>query len=117
MFWLQVRGLLAAGDDVNADKADGMLPLHFAATLGHVRVAELLLEHGARVDAVTCSLFIRSAPFPATTIISHRHHKRILNRDRLIRAHKQVGNNGASALMMAARCIELLWVFSVVLVD
>ncbi len=45
------HGDLAA--DVNAKGLDEFTPLHYAANEGHTEVVELLLRHGARVDAVS----------------------------------------------------------------
>lgn len=42
-----VQALLAAGAEVNACCHDGTTPLHKACLWGHVRIAVLLLEHGA----------------------------------------------------------------------
>jgi uncharacterized protein len=46
-----VRGLIAAGVDVNAAAGDGMTALHWAAERRDVELAELLIHAGARVDA------------------------------------------------------------------
>ena len=45
-----VRGLIAAGVDVNAAAGDGMTALHWAAERRDVGLAEILLEAGAEVD-------------------------------------------------------------------
>ena len=47
-----VRELVASGEDPNATDADGFTPLHFAAQEWSLGAAEVLLEHGALVDAV-----------------------------------------------------------------
>jgi uncharacterized protein len=45
-----VRVLLAAGAEVNAIVEDECTALHYAAGFGHVEVAQILLDHGARTD-------------------------------------------------------------------
>jgi len=48
----EVFGLLVgAGADVNAATAQGETPLHRAARQGNAKLAALLVEHGARIDA------------------------------------------------------------------
>ncbi|VDM36382.1 unnamed protein product, partial [Hydatigera taeniaeformis] len=44
-----------AGADVNAGDTDGWTPLHCAASCGNVRLARLLVEHGAALHARTLS--------------------------------------------------------------
>ena len=46
----QVRGLLAAGADVNARDTLGATPLHDAAWTGNREIAALLIAHGAEVN-------------------------------------------------------------------
>ena len=46
-----IRGLIAAGVDVNSAAGDGMTALHWAAERGDLEVAEVLLEAGADVGA------------------------------------------------------------------
>ncbi|MXW65923.1 MAG: hypothetical protein F4Z72_02760 [Gemmatimonadales bacterium] len=48
-----VRSLLAAGEDVNAARGDGMTALHWAAMKGRPDVADVLIEAGAALDAGT----------------------------------------------------------------
>ncbi len=48
-----VRALLAAGEDVNAARGDGMTALHWAAMKGRLDVAEVLIEAGAELEAGT----------------------------------------------------------------
>lgn len=50
----QVRTLLAADPSLVHQKDDSQyrdLPLHVAAAIGHVEIAELLVKHGAAIDA------------------------------------------------------------------
>ncbi len=49
-----VRKLLEAGADPNRVEIDGWSPLHWARRNGHLHVAKLLLEHGARVLRQDC---------------------------------------------------------------
>ncbi len=48
-----VRTLLRDGADVNASAGDGMTALHWAADAGEVEIANILIDAGANVDAVT----------------------------------------------------------------
>ena len=48
-----VRSLLAAGEDVNAARGDGMTALHWAAMKGRLDVAEVLIVSGADLEAGT----------------------------------------------------------------
>ena len=48
-----VRSLVKQGADVNAAQGDGMSALHWAAEEGGVELAEVLIQAGARVDALT----------------------------------------------------------------
>jgi ankyrin repeat protein len=45
-----VRAFLDSGADVNGKSRDGMTPLYFAASLGALPIAELLISKGADVD-------------------------------------------------------------------
>ncbi|XP_029468099.1 protein phosphatase 1 regulatory inhibitor subunit 16B [Rhinatrema bivittatum] len=45
-----IRGLVAAGQDLNTVNSQGAALLHIAGANGYVHAAEILLEHGARVD-------------------------------------------------------------------
>ena len=47
----RVRELLEKGANVNAKDSNGDTPLHKAACRGYARVARLLIEHGADVNA------------------------------------------------------------------
>ena len=48
-----VRSLVKQGADVNAAQGDGMTALHWAAEEGSLELAEVLIQAGARVDALT----------------------------------------------------------------
>ncbi|XP_012523112.1 ankyrin repeat domain-containing protein 39 isoform X2 [Monomorium pharaonis] len=52
----RVNRLLQKGVFVDAVDSAGYTALHYATRRGHVRVCELLLEHGAKVDARTRSM-------------------------------------------------------------
>ena len=56
---VKVRGLLGRGASIEWRDETGLTALHMAATRGHVRVARLLLQAGADVDA-ECSFEIVS---------------------------------------------------------
>lgn len=49
----QVRSLLKSGAEVNAAQGDGMTALHWAAELGSVPMAEMLIAAGASLEALT----------------------------------------------------------------
>ncbi|CAM8888293.1 hypothetical protein QQ045_025876 [Rhodiola kirilowii] len=53
----EVKRLLKEGTDANVPawgpKSQGVTPLHLAAEGGHLRIMDLLLEHGANIDART----------------------------------------------------------------
>lgn len=46
-----IRGMITAGQDLNRTDAQGASLLHIAGANGYIHAAEILLEHGARVDA------------------------------------------------------------------
>ena len=48
-----VRALIAQGADVNAAQGDGMTALHWAADLGNVELAQVLIGAGANLQATT----------------------------------------------------------------
>lgn len=48
--------LLQRGHDARAEDSAGYTPLHYAARNGHYRVCEILLQHGADVNATTPSI-------------------------------------------------------------
>lgn len=48
----RIAVLLALGADVHARDNSGDTPLHFAAGVGNITTARLLLEHGARIDCL-----------------------------------------------------------------
>jgi ankyrin repeat protein len=50
----KVRDLLIKGVNPNVADNDGFTPLHFAAQQWAVEAADLLLQHGAYVDATNC---------------------------------------------------------------
>ena len=43
--------LIENGADVNAEDRGGLIPLHNAASYGHVEIAQVLLKHGSHVNA------------------------------------------------------------------
>ena len=61
----KVKALLAQGTDVNAADAYGMTLLHWAADKGHKDVVELLLAHGANVNAKELEHGISSLQYAA----------------------------------------------------
>ncbi|KAL6431696.1 hypothetical protein ACFW04_007321 [Cataglyphis niger] len=52
----RVERLLDRGHDPRQEDTSGYTPLHFAARHGHFEVCELLLNHGANVNAITPSI-------------------------------------------------------------
>lgn len=65
----RVEMLLKRGHDVRAGDSAGYTPLHYAARNGHYRVCEILLQHGADVNATTPS--IQSTPLHRAAIQGH----------------------------------------------
>jgi ankyrin repeat protein len=65
-----VRWLLCHGADSNARGINDWTALHFAAALGYVGVARVLVEHGADVNARTR---IDERPSPLDEAASHGH--------------------------------------------
>jgi len=53
LFHRCVKLLLEHGASLSAVNQSGWTPLHVAASNGHSDVCQLLLDHGARIDAVT----------------------------------------------------------------
>ncbi|KAH0564198.1 ankyrin repeat domain-containing protein 39-like isoform X1 [Cotesia glomerata] len=49
----RVKQLLAKGASASEEDSAGYTALHYAARAGHYDVCKLLLEHGARVNAIT----------------------------------------------------------------
>jgi ankyrin repeat protein len=47
-----IRRLLKEGVNINAGAKNGSTALHFAASLGHLEIAKLLVESGAEINAV-----------------------------------------------------------------
>lgn len=47
----EVERLLKGGTDVNTRTHGSMTPLHIAARKGHIKVARLLIDNGANIDA------------------------------------------------------------------
>ena len=43
--------LIEAGADVNSIDRGGLIPLHNAASYGHIEIAQLLLDAGSHVNA------------------------------------------------------------------
>ncbi len=70
----QVRELLRSGADVNAAQGDGMTALHWAAELGSVELAEMLVFAGANLAAVT-----RLGDYTALHIASKAGHAEFVN--------------------------------------
>ena len=51
----EVQLQLDAGTDVNEENAIGYTPLHYAAGVGRIDILELLIEHGANINATDSS--------------------------------------------------------------
>lgn len=47
----RVEELVASGCDINSESLDGALPLHLAASKGHLEVCRYLIRQGASIDA------------------------------------------------------------------
>ena len=51
----EVQLQLAAGGDVNEENSIGYTPLHYAGGVGRIDIVELLIEHGANINATDSS--------------------------------------------------------------
>ena len=93
-----VRALLKQGVDVNAAQGDGMTALHWAARLGDVELAQMLLYAGANVKAMT-----RLGSYTPLLMAAQIGNAPMLQA--LIKAGgdpKAATNNGTTPLMLAA---------------
>jgi ankyrin repeat protein len=93
-----VRALLKQGADVNAAQGDGMTALHWAARLGDVELAHMLVYAGANLKATT-----RLGGYTALLMASQLGHHAVI--DALIKAGadpKAAAASGATPLMLAA---------------
>jgi len=57
-------------------KLQGITPLHLAAEGGHLRVMDVLLEHGANIDARTKGACGCKYPLSLSLSLSHAHMRR-----------------------------------------
>ena len=76
----RVTQLIAAGWDVNQSDVDGFTPLHFASQSHALEATNVLLDHGAHLDAV--NRFGNSPLLVAMTASAGRRAEIILLRDR-----------------------------------
>ena len=93
-----VRTLLAAGEDVNAARGDGMTALHWAAMKGRHDVADVLIAAGAELEAGT-----RLGGHTPLHVASRAAHAPLV--DALLEAGADAGattSTGATALHFAA---------------
>ena len=93
-----VRALLKQGMDVNASQGDGMTALHWAARLGDVELAQMLLYAGANVKAMT-----RLGSYTPLLMAAQIGHAPML--ETLIKSGgnpKAATSNGTTPLMLAA---------------
>jgi ankyrin repeat protein len=93
-----VRALLKQGMDVNAAQGDGMTALHWAARLGDVELAQMLLYAGANVKAMT-----RLGSYTPLLMAAQIGNAQMLQT--LIKAGgdaKAATNNGTTPLMLSA---------------
>jgi ankyrin repeat protein len=95
----RVRSLLREGADVDAAQGDGMTALHWAAERGDVDLADVLLDAGANVAAVT-----RLGDYAPLHLASKRGHARVV--ERLLEAgadpETRTSSGGVAPLHLAA---------------
>ena len=97
-----VKALLAEGADPDVARGDGLTALHLAAQAGHTRIADLLIEAGATIDATT-----RIGAYTPLHLASGGAHTELVLR--LIEAGADIGatttTTGVTALHLAARAL------------
>ena len=98
-----VRSLLEGGADPNEAQGDGMTALHWAAELGSLEIAELLIDAEARVEART-----RVGAYTPLHLASRSGHDRVALE--LLEAGSDMNakttNSGVTPLHLAARAVD-----------